>query len=141
MCLCLLRGEAALAPPSARGAPPSPPPPPPPGDPLVSPAPPHDNRPSLPLLARLNILVGGETDRMGLWASRGGEVLNWTGGRDPVVSTLTSSSLLPEEYTSRCNSWINLSNLQLFNKSYISPFVTSVFYANTNTNTHSGLLV
>lgn len=95
VCLCLLRGDAALAPPSTLGVPPSLPPTAP-GDPLDSPAPPADNKPSRPLLARLSIFVGGETERRGLWASRGGEVLNWTGGRDPVVNTHTSSSLLPE---------------------------------------------
>lgn len=88
-----MRGEAALAPPSARAAPPSLPPTP--GDPLVSP-PLVDDIPSRPLFAKLSTLVGGDTERSGLCASRGGEVLNWTGGRGPVVNPHTSSSLLPE---------------------------------------------
>lgn len=95
MCLCLLRGDAALAPPSTLGVVPPSLTHPPPGDPQVSPVLHADNRPSRPLFARLSIFVGGDTERRGLWASRGGEVLNWTGGREPVVSTHTSSSLLP----------------------------------------------
>lgn len=94
VCLCLLRGEAALGPLSVRTVAPSFPAATP-GDPLVSPPPP-DDVPSRPLFARLSTLVGGDTDRSGLWASMGGEVLNWTGGRGPVVKPHTSSSLLPE---------------------------------------------
>lgn len=66
MCLCLLRGDAARAPPSALGVPPSLPPTPPPGEPLPSPPPLADTKPSRPLLARPSIFVGGETERRGL---------------------------------------------------------------------------
>lgn len=43
----------------------------------------------------VSILLGGEMDLIGLWASKGGDVRNSTGGRVPVVRTHTSSSLLP----------------------------------------------
>lgn len=89
VCRCFLRGETALMPPFSAG-------------PAASGASSFELRLrggggwcACRCEGRVSILGGGETDRSGLCASSGGDVLNSTGGRVPVVRTQTSSSLLP----------------------------------------------